>query len=110
MGWNVARLNFSHGGHEEHAARIQRIKKYVKVRVPCGDYVGYQGTEIRTGDLSAGKVELMAGEKVAIDHEIISGDEKRFSVSHENLPNEVSPGCRILIDDGLIQLETRRCF
>jgi pyruvate kinase len=69
-----------------------------------------KGPEIRTGDLSAGKVELVAGEKVTLTTEMISGDEKRFSVSHENLPNEVSPGCRILIDDGLIQLEVEDVF
>ncbi len=105
-GMNVARLNFSHGSHEEHAARIQRIKEVRKeLGIPVAIMLDTKGPEIRTGELTAGKVELVAGEKVTLTTEIISGNEKRFSVSHENLPNEVSPGCRILIDDGLIQLE-----
>ena len=108
-GMNVARLNFSHGSHEEHAARIQRIKEVRKeLGIPVAIMLDTKGPEIRTGDLSAGKVELMAGEKVTLTTEMISGDEKRFSVSHENLPNEVSPGCRILIDDGLIELHVER--
>ncbi|MBU4540730.1 MAG: pyruvate kinase [Firmicutes bacterium] len=110
-GMNVARLNFSHGSHEEHAARIQRIKEVRKeLGIPVAIMLDTKGPEIRTGELSAGKVELVAGEKVTLTTEIISGDEKRFSISHANLPNEVSPGCRILIDDGLIQLEVEDVF
>ncbi|MBU4439647.1 MAG: pyruvate kinase, partial [Acetobacterium sp.] len=105
-GMNVARLNFSHGSHEEHAARIQRIKEVRKeLGVPVAIMLDTKGPEIRTGDLAEGKVELVAGEEVTLTTDIISGDKKRFSVSYENLPKEVSDGCRILIDDGLIQLE-----
>ena len=105
-GMNVARLNFSHGSHEEHAARIQRIKEVRKeLGIPVAIMLDTKGPEIRTGDLSEGKVDLVAGEEVTLTTDIISGDKKRFSVSYENLPSELSAGCRILIDDGLIQLE-----
>jgi len=105
-GMNVARLNFSHGSHEEHAGRIQRIKEVRKeLGIPVAIMLDTKGPEIRTGELLLGKVELEAGKKVVLTTESISGDEKRFSVSYDNLPNEVAVGCRILIDDGLIQLE-----
>lgn len=105
-GMNVARLNFSHGSHAEHATRIQQIKEVRKeLGIPVAIMLDTKGPEIRTGELAQGKVELAAGEKVTLTTDIISGDKDRLSVSHANLPNEVSPGCRILIDDGLIQLE-----
>ena len=105
-GMNVARLNFSHGSHEEHAGRIQRIKEVRKeLGIPVAIMLDTKGPEIRTGELLLGKVELEAGKKVVLTTESIAGDEKRFSVSYDNLPNEVAAGCRILIDDGLIQLE-----
>lgn len=105
-GMNVARLNFSHGSHAEHAIRIQQIKEVRKeLGIPVAIMLDTKGPEIRTGELAQGKVELVAGEKVTLTTDIISGDKDRLSVSHANLPNEVSPGCRILIDDGLIQLE-----
>lgn len=110
-GMNVARLNFSHGNHEEHAARIQRIKEVRKeLGIPVAIMLDTKGPEIRTGDLIDGKVDLVTGEKTILTTEVISGDEKRFSVSYKNLPSEVSPGCRILIDDGLIQLEVEDVF
>ncbi|AFA48064.1 pyruvate kinase [Acetobacterium woodii] len=105
-GMNVARLNFSHGSHEEHAARIKRIKEVRKeLGIPIAIMLDTKGPEIRTGDLENEKVELVTGENVTLTTEPISGDQKHFSVSYKNLPKEVSAGCRILIDDGLIQLE-----
>ncbi|MGL4606397.1 MAG: pyruvate kinase [Eubacteriaceae bacterium] len=105
-GMNVARLNFSHGSHEEHKARIQRVKEVRKeLGIPVAIMLDTKGPEIRTGELAEGKIELKAGDMVVLTSEIISGDAKRLSISYSNLPNEVSQGSRILIDDGLIQLE-----
>ncbi|KNZ42890.1 pyruvate kinase [Acetobacterium bakii] len=105
-GMNVARLNFSHGSHEEHAARIQRIKEVRKeLGIPVAIMLDTKGPEIRTGELAQGKVNLEAGKNVVLTTETISGDENRFSISYDKLPGEVSVGSRILIDDGLIQLE-----
>jgi pyruvate kinase len=107
-GMNVARLNFSHGSHEEHAARIQRIKEVRKeLGIPVAIMLDTKGPEIRTGELAQGKVELEAGNEVVLTTESITGDEKRFSVSYHKLPSEVAVGSRILIDDGLIQLEVK---
>jgi len=107
-GMNVARLNFSHGSHEEHAGRIQRIKEVRKeLGIPVSIMLDTKGPEIRTGDLTQGKIDLQTGNQVVLTSESISGDEKRFSISYVNLPNEVTIGSRILIDDGLIQLEVK---
>jgi pyruvate kinase len=105
-GMNVARLNFSHGSHAEHAQRIKRVKEMRKeLGIPVAIMLDTKGPEIRTGELSNGKIELLIGEKVVLTSKIMIGDKNRFSISYPNLPNEVSTGCRILIDDGLIQLE-----
>lgn len=105
-GMNVARLNFSHGNHEEHAKRIKRVKEVRKeLGIPVAIMLDTKGPEIRTGELENGKVDLITGNSVVLTSEIISGDEKRLSISYHNLPNEVSVDSRILIDDGLIQLE-----
>ncbi|HEY5557205.1 pyruvate kinase [Acetobacterium sp.] len=107
-GMNVARLNFSHGTHKEHAKRIQLVKEVRKeLGIPVALMLDTKGPEIRTGELTQGEVELQNGNQVVLTTESISGDEKRISVSYENLPGEVSVGSRILIDDGLIQLEVK---
>ena len=107
-GMNVARLNFSHGTHEEHAGRIQLVKEVRKeLGIPVALMLDTKGPEIRTGELTQGEVELQTGNQVVLTTESISGDEKRISVSYENLPSEVSVGSRILVDDGLIQLEVK---
>ncbi|MDN5307772.1 MAG: pyruvate kinase [Eubacteriaceae bacterium] len=108
-GMNVARLNFSHGSHEEHAARINRVKEVRKeLGIPVAIMLDTKGPEIRTGELADGKVELVKGEEVILTSEIISGDAKRVSISYANLPGELDAGNRILIDDGLIQLEVKK--
>ena len=66
-GLNVARLNFSHGSHEEHAGRIQRIKEVRKeLNIPVALMLDTKGPEIRTGDLKEGKVTLENGKKIVM--------------------------------------------
>ncbi len=108
-GMNVARLNFSHGSHEEHAARIARIKEVRKeLKIPVALMLDTKGPEIRTGDLKEGKISLEEGHKIVLTTEIIEGDADRISVSYEGLPQDLSVGNRILIDDGLIELNVDR--
>ena len=108
-GMNVARLNFSHGSHEEHEVRINRVKEVRKeLGMPVAIMLDTKGPEIRTGELAEGKVELIKGEEVVLTSEIISGNQQRVSISYPNLPGELKPGNRILIDDGLIQLEVKK--
>ncbi|RAL27113.1 pyruvate kinase [Thermoflavimicrobium daqui] len=104
-GMNVARLNFSHGTHEEHANRIHNIRQAAKEEgKTVAILLDTKGPEIRTGDLKVPQVELVAGSEFILTTESILGDEKRVSVSYQGLIHDVEPGSTILIDDGLIGL------
>ena len=104
-GMNVARLNFSHGSHEEHALRIERIRRAAaETGKTVAILLDTKGPEIRTGDLREGEVELKEGETFILTAEPVEGDASRVSVSYAGLPEDVHPGSTILIDDGLIKL------
>lgn len=105
-GMNVARLNFSHGSHEEHAARIVNIRKASeKLGKTVAILLDTKGPEIRTNDFEGGKAELVTGNEVTITTEEVLGTAEKFSVSYDGLVADVEVGSRILIDDGLIELE-----
>ena len=105
-GMNVARLNFSHGNHEEHKARIETIKQVSQQK---GKVVGIlldtKGPEIRTHSMKNGEVSLVTGQSIDISMTEVEGTDKVFSVSYEQLIEDVEQGSVILLDDGLIQLE-----
>ncbi|NIK69900.1 MULTISPECIES: pyruvate kinase [unclassified Paenibacillus] len=104
-GMNVARLNFSHGDFEEHGNRIKNIgiaNKELGTNVAI--LLDTKGPEIRLGKLKEEPIELVAGERVALTTEEILGDIHRVPITYNNLPNDVSVGSTILIDDGLIGL------
>lgn len=104
-GMNVARLNFSHGTHEEHARRIERIRRAAEeTGKTVAILLDTKGPEIRTGDLREGMAELKEGETFVLTTEQVEGDATRVSVSYAGLPGDVRPGSTILIDDGLIKL------
>ncbi len=104
-GMDVARLNFSHGSHEEHKQRIENIRQAAKEEGKnIAILLDTKGPEIRTGDLEKPEIELVAGNKVTLTTEPVLGNEKRISVSYQGLPQDVQPGATILIDDGLIGL------
>jgi len=105
-GMNVARLNFSHGSHEEHAARIQNIREAAKqANKTVAILLDTKGPEIRTHDFENGQAELKIGEEVVISTKQVLGTAEKFSVSYEGLYDDVEVGSHILIDDGLIELE-----
>ncbi len=105
-GMNVARLNFSHGTHEEHKARIKSIREASK---KTGKVVGIlldtKGPEIRTHSMQNGEIELITGQHIDISMTEVEGTESVFSVTYEKLIEDVDKGSVILLDDGLIQLE-----
>lgn len=105
-GMNVARLNFSHGDHEEHLNRIVNIREAAK---KAGKNVGIlldtKGPEIRTHDMKDGSIELIEGTTVRVSMEQVEGTEEKISVSYQGLINDVHIGSKILLDDGLIGLE-----
>ena len=106
LGMDVARLNFSHGSHEDHAHNISRLRKAAERegRTIC-ILQDLQGPKIRTGRLKEHKpVAIVAGSRVTITPRDIEGDEKLISTTFQELAKEVKPGSRILLSDGLIEL------
>ena len=107
-GMNVARLNFSHGTHEDHKEKIDRIKKLRKeLDLPVAILLDTKGPEIRTGKLENDSVKLNAGDEIILTTDEIVGDNKRVSVSYKNLPGNLSEGNTLMVDDGLIELKVK---
>ncbi|MFJ5621901.1 pyruvate kinase [Peribacillus loiseleuriae] len=105
-GMNVARLNFSHGDHEEHGARIKNIREVVeKTGKPVAILLDTKGPEIRTHSMENGALELKAGSNIIVSMTEVLGTDEKFSISYEGLINDVEIGSKILLDDGLIGLE-----
>ncbi|CAM3153551.1 pyruvate kinase [Filibacter tadaridae] len=105
-GMNVARLNFSHGDHEEHKVRIDRIKEAARSKGKViGILLDTKGPEIRTHSMKDGQINLVTGQHIDISMTEVIGNEDVFSVSYEKLIEDVDKGSLILLDDGLIELE-----
>jgi pyruvate kinase len=105
-GMDVARLNFSHGSHADHAASIALLRATaLNLRKPIAILADLQGPKIRTGALAGGvPVVLRAGQKFVITTARVLGDSTRVSTVFKPLPREVHRGDRILLSDGLIEL------
>ena len=105
-GMNVARMNFSHGSHEEHRARMDAVKAARKeLGMPVGIMLDTKGPEIRTKTYKDGKIEIVEGQEFTLTTRDIEGDNTIVSITYEGLPHDVQPGTRILIDDGLVAFE-----
>lgn len=104
---DVARFNFSHGTHEEHLKKLELLKKVRKdTGRPIPALLDTKGPEIRTGlNRDSDKIKLNEGENVVITTRETLCDEKIISVSYKGIVNDVKVGDKILIDDGLIELE-----
>ena len=104
-GMNVARFNFSHGSHEEHKRKYDRIKKLRdELNLPVAVMLDTKGPEIRLKDFENGKVELVAGQKFTLTSRDIMGTQDEVSITYKELTNDCKKGMTILIDDGLIEL------
>lgn len=105
-GMNTARINFSHGGFKEQETKINRIKK---VREELGLQVSLlldtKGPEVRIGKFEDGVIFLKPGDTFSLTPEEIMGTQYEFSVTYKDLYKEVSHGDKMLIDDGLIEIE-----
>lgn len=105
-GMNVARFNFSHGSHEEQMGRLIMLRKLrEEMKRPVAALLDTKGPEIRLMEFAEGKVELKDGQMFTLTTEEIKGDATRVSVTYKDLPGDVKTGSRILIDDGLIEME-----
>lgn len=104
-GMNVARFNFSHGSHEEHKKKFDRVIKVSnELGLPVATLLDTKGPEIRLKDIEGGKTELVSGQKFILTTEEILGTNEKVSISYKNLVNDISVGTTILIDDGLIEM------
>lgn len=107
-GMNVARLNFSHGSHEEHKARIDTIRKVAdRLGKTIGILLDTKGPEIRTHDMKDGLIMLEKGKEVIVSMSQVEGTPEKFSVTYEDLINDVQVGSYILLDDGLVELQVK---
>ena len=105
-GMNVARLNFSHGTHEEHLAKIKTIRRIRrKLNKPIAIMLDTKGPEIRTGNFKVKEIYLKPDDIFTLTTRDVEGDQSIVSVSYEGLPKDVKIGSEIYIDDGLVQLE-----
>jgi pyruvate kinase len=105
-GLNVARLNFSHGTHDEHLQRITRIRRIAQtLGVPVAILQDLQGPKIRIGTFAEGGVQLDTGVEFTITTASVVGDQQRVSTVYKGIVGDVKPGDVLLLDDGKIRLE-----
>ncbi|GGJ96901.1 pyruvate kinase [Lentibacillus kapialis] len=105
-GMDVARLNFSHGDFDEHEQRIQNIREAAEITgKTIAILLDTKGPEIRTGTFKHGEAEIIKDSIVQVTMDEVEGSAERFSLSYPGLINDVHAGSKILLDDGLIELE-----
>ena len=106
-GMNVARFNFSHGDYNEHMERLELLKEVRKeLDIPVAALLDTKGPEIRTGLLKDGKkVTLKDGQTFTLTTREVVGDDHIGHINYSGLNEDVSAGNKILIDDGLIELD-----
>jgi pyruvate kinase len=105
-GMNVARLNFSHGTHEDHALVIQHVRDLSKeLQAPVTILQDLQGPKVRVGKFKDGKIELKPHQKVIITMRKVLGEDGLIPSDFAELAKSVKPGHRILLDDGLLELK-----
>ncbi len=102
-GMNVARLNFSHGSHEEHKHKIDLIKAVrEKLNLPIAIMLDTKGPEYRIGTFKDGKIEVETGAVFTFTTDDVEGDETRVSVNYKDLVKNLSVGDKILVNNGLV--------
>lgn len=105
-GMNMARLNLSHGGYEEHQSRLNEVRAAAKeAGKPIAILVDLQGPKIRLARFKAGPHELSRGDIFTITTDEVEGTKDRVGTTYKGLPGDCKPGDRILIDDGKVTVE-----
>ena len=105
-GLNVCRLNFSHGSYDDHANSIKMIREInEELGLNVAILADLQGPKIRTNEMENNGVLLEVGNEIKIITDKVVGNAVRFSINYQKLPQDVSPGEKILLDDGKIMLE-----
>src|SRR5215467_3021755 len=104
-GMSVARLNFSHGSHDDHARMLQIVRTEAERRGRAiAALLDLQGPKIRIGKFATGQIELKPGATLTITTDDIIGDERRVATTYAGLPRDVKAGDQILLDDGYLSL------
>ena len=107
-GMNVARFNFSHGSHEEHLGRFEKLKAIrEELGKPVAALLDTKGPEIRLKDFRNGTEMLEAGQTFTLTTRDVEGTNEICSITYKDLPQDVQPGGTIMLDDGLIKLEVQ---
>lgn len=107
-GMNCARFNFSHGTHESHLATLTKLKRVRdELGMPVATMMDTKGPEIRVKTVADGPVALQKGQDFTLTTEEVVGDVHRVAVTYANLHKELDVGCRVLLDDGLVELKVK---
>ena len=108
-GMNVARFNFSHGSHDEHRRKFERIRKLRdELDIPVATMLDTKGPEIRLKDFKNGKEMLEAGQTFTLTAREIEGTKDEVSITYKDLTKDCKSGMTILLDDGLIELSVEK--
>ena len=104
-GMNVARFNFSHGSHEEHKVRLEKLKALrEELGRPVAAMLDTKGPETRLKSFADGPVKLVTGQEFTLTTEDVPGDQHGCAITYSDLPGDVNEGDTILLDDGLVRL------
>ncbi len=107
-GMNVARFNFSHGDHEEHRIKFERVCKLrEELKLPVATLLDTKGPEIRLGLFKNGKETLVKGQEFRLSVEQCEGDSNHVAITCKELIKDCKVGSKILLDDGLIELHVK---
>ncbi|MBE7213024.1 MAG: pyruvate kinase, partial [Gluconacetobacter diazotrophicus] len=110
-GVDLFRINFSHGLHSEHGARIAAIRAVEQRRGrPIGILADVQGPKLRVGTFAEGRVMLTPGAKFILDLDPAPGTELRVQLPHTEIIEAATPGALLLLDDGKLRLRVTGCF
>ncbi|SDE52179.1 pyruvate kinase [Auraticoccus monumenti] len=105
-GMDVARMNMSHGDHPDHEERLTNVRAAAAAAGrPVGVLADLQGPKIRLGRFAEGKADLAYGARFVITTDDVAGTAERCSTTYKGLPGDLTPGDRILIDDGRLTLQ-----
>ena len=107
-GMNVARLNFSHGTHEEHEKKIELIKKVrQKLDLPIAIMLDTKGPEYRIGTFENGKITIADGAEFTFTIDDVTGNESIVSVNYKNLHKDLKPGDVVTVNNGMVKFEVQ---
>ena len=107
---DVFRFNFSHGSHDDHAARFAAVREVEAERGrPIGCIMDLQGPKLRIGRFATGRVGLKRGEPFRLDLDPSPGDQRRVNLPHPEILSVLAAGHELLLDDGKIRLRVEAC-